>query len=102
MSINIQQCTIVQCLDLNVSKTQGAGLGQELKYLRVHISNKCGWQKKALCVISMGSQMLRFVKQNFLDYPQAVKEADYLYITDKATFGICQLCLGPMKYGNEV
>ena len=50
---------------------------QDFKYLGVHISNQCSWQKHIQYVASKSSRMLRFIKRNFRDCPQAVKEVVY-------------------------
>lgn len=51
---------------------------QEFKYLGVNISSKCGWQKHVECVAGKGNQILRFIKRNFRDCPQAVKETLFI------------------------
>ena len=51
---------------------------QEFKYLGVHISNSCSWQKHIKYVVSKGNQMLRFIKRNFKGCPEKVKETVYL------------------------
>ena len=50
----------------------------EFKYLGVHISDKCVWQKHIQRTASKGSQMLRFIKINFRDCPQAANEIMYM------------------------
>ena len=75
MRMSRQKCTLEPKYYINNLEVKVA---QEFKYLGVHISNKCGWQNHIQHVTSKGNQMLRFIKRNFKDCPQSVKETVYL------------------------
>ena len=84
MSINVDKCAIMR-----MSRRKGVvepkyylndlevRVVQDFKYLGVHISNTCNWQKHINHITCKGNQMLRFIKRNFKGCPQAVKKNVY-------------------------
>ena len=85
MSVNVRKCAIMRVTRQTDAVTPKYYLNDiavpvvnEFKYLGVHISNKCTWQNHVQHVTGKANQMLRFIKRNFRDCPQTVKEIMYL------------------------
>ena len=85
MSVYVGKCAIMRMTKQKLAVMPRYYLGgvevrvvNEFKYLGVHISNKCTWQNHVHHVTGKAYQMLRFIKRNFKDCPQAVKEIMYL------------------------
>ena len=85
MSINIDKCAIMRITRHKDTVTPIYHLNHkqvpvvsEFKYLGVHISDKCTWQNHVRHAAGKANKMLRFIKRNFKDCPQAVKEVMYI------------------------
>ena len=85
MSINVKKCAVMRMSGHKYSVTPNYFLNNlevqvvhEYKYLGVHLSSKCSWQKHIEKIISKSNQMLRFIKRNFKGCPQTVKETVYV------------------------
>ena len=75
MRMSRQKCAVIPRYYINESELS---IVKDFKYLGVHISDTCSWQKHIQSITSRGNQMLRFIKRNFKGCPQAVKEIVYM------------------------
>ena len=85
MSINVKKCAVMRMAGHKYSGNPNYFLNNlevkvvnEYKYLGVHLSSKCSWQKHIEQIISKSNLMLRFIKRNFKGCPQTVKETVYV------------------------
>ena len=75
MRISRQKCAVKPRYRLNEIEVR---VVRDFKYLGVHISDTCSWQKHIHYITSKANQMLRFIKRNFKGCSQEVKEAVYM------------------------